>query len=119
MQLKLLLLFFLSFSFFVNAQVTGTVTDPNGEPLPFVNIYVQNTTLGTTSNAEGDYRLNISQPGNYAITFQFLGFATKTVDASIEELPFTLTVEMAEAATSLDEVVVDASINGSHKKLGD
>jgi hypothetical protein len=111
MQLKLLLLLFLFFTILLQAQVTGTVTDTNETPLPFVNIYVQNTTLGTTSNAEGDYRLNITQPGNYAITFQFLGFATKTVNASIEKLPFTLTIKMAEAATSLDEVVVDASIN--------
>lgn len=111
MQLKLLFLFFLFFTILLKAQVTGTVTDTNGAPLPFVNIYVQNTTLGTTSNAEGDYRLNITRPGNYAITFQFLGFATKTVNASIEKLPFTLTIKMAEAATSLDEVLVDASIN--------
>ena len=111
MQLKLLLLSFLCFPFLLQAQISGTVTDINGSPLPFVNIYVQNTTLGTTSNAEGNYRLNISQLGNYAITFQFLGFATKTVNASIEKFPFTLTIKMTEAATSLDEVVVDASIN--------
>ncbi|MGB3775659.1 MAG: DUF5686 family protein, partial [Leeuwenhoekiella sp.] len=93
------------------AQIDGNVTGSDGEPLPFVNIYIEGSTLGTTSNAEGDYRLNITDTGDYEVTFQFLGYATQTVKINAPKLPHILNLKMKEAATALDEVVVDATIN--------
>ncbi|MGB3776486.1 MAG: DUF5686 family protein, partial [Leeuwenhoekiella sp.] len=45
------------------------------------------------------------------VTFQFLGYATETVKINVPKLPHILNLKMKEAATALDEVVVDASIN--------
>ena len=58
------------------SQIKGTVTDDKAQPLPFVTIYVENTFNGTTSNTDGQYELNISEPGSYTIIFQYLGFKT-------------------------------------------
>ena len=52
------------------SQIRGTVKDRNGETLPYVNIYIQNSYTGTTSNAEGQYEINIKKPGDYAIGTQ-------------------------------------------------
>src|SRR5690606_2504831 len=67
---------FLLFSPTLFAQLTGTVTDGDNEPLPYVNIYTADGTKGTTTNEEGDYELKINTPGTYDLVFQFLGFET-------------------------------------------
>ena len=64
---KLLSFFFLSFGFISSAQIVGTIKDTNNEPLPFVNILIENTFKGTTSNNDGFYELNISKPKTYTI----------------------------------------------------
>ena len=75
MNIKISLLLFISCSI-SQAQITGTVTDENNTPLPFVNIYLQGSYNGTTSNDDGIYQLDINKTGNYTIIFQYLGFKT-------------------------------------------
>jgi hypothetical protein len=58
------------------SQITGTVTDTKKEPLPFVNIYIDNTYIGTTSNEEGKYELNVNTKKEYTIVFKYLGYKT-------------------------------------------
>ncbi|MEH6408266.1 MAG: DUF5686 and carboxypeptidase regulatory-like domain-containing protein [Leeuwenhoekiella sp.] len=111
MTKNLLFFFLFLFSFQIYAQITGKITSTTGEALPYVNIYLKNSSLGTTSNDAGEYKLNIEKTGNYTIAFQFLGYQTKEVDVTINKLPFTLNVELTEEITSLDEVLVDSNIN--------
>lgn len=107
-----LLLFLLTLSTFTGtSQITGLVSNTEGEPLPYVNIYQKNAATGTTSNGDGNYELAIAKPGNYTIVFQFLGFQTKEVEVSITSFPFELNVTLQEETTSLDEVFVDATGN--------
>ena len=51
-----------------HAQLSGTVSNEVGELLAFVNIYVKNTTQGTSSNYYGAYALNLD-PGTYDIVY--------------------------------------------------
>ena len=53
------------------SQIKGTVTNTKKKPLAFVNIFIENTYKGTTSNEEGIYELNINKPDTYTIVFQF------------------------------------------------
>ena len=101
-----LLCAFASFS-----QIKGTVTDTKNEPLPFVNIYIDNTYKGTTSNEEGIYELYISEPDTYTIVFQFLGYKTVKKTVTIETFPFNLDTVLADEEISLDEVVVNSGEN--------
>ncbi|WP_028375477.1 DUF5686 and carboxypeptidase regulatory-like domain-containing protein [Leeuwenhoekiella sp. MAR_2009_132] len=95
----------------VQSQITGSVTNAQNEPLPYVNIYLKNATTGTTTNGDGLYSLNFNQTGTYTITFQFLGYTTKNVEVTITEFPFKLNAVLEEETTSLDEVVLDSKIN--------
>ena len=52
MKYLYLFLLFMINNILASAQVSGKVTDANGEPLPFTNIYVQGTSNGTTTNIE-------------------------------------------------------------------
>lgn len=95
----------------VFSQIRGTITDDQGNKLPFVNIYVENTYNSTTSNDQGKYELNIKNAGKYSLLFQFLGFKTQRREILIETFPFTLDVSMPEESFALQEVVIDRKDN--------
>ena len=54
--------------------ITGTVTDENGDPLPGVTIRVKGTTIGTVSNADGTYRLEVPDGSESVLLFTFVGY---------------------------------------------
>jgi TonB-linked SusC/RagA family outer membrane protein len=91
--------------------ITGTVTDDNGMPLPGVNITVEGTTIGATTDFDGNY--SIEAPSNESVLlFKFLGMKTarKTVgDQTV------LNVVMKTDSQSLDEVIVTAT--GTKKRV--
>jgi len=60
-------------------EVEGQVVEQaNGEPLPGVNITVVGTTAGTTTDAEGNYRLAVPSLSD-SLRFSFVGYRTRTV----------------------------------------
>jgi len=82
-------------------EVSGTVTDAQtGEPLPGVNIVVQGTTTGTTTNMDGEY--SIEAPEDATLVFSFVGYQEVTVDIEGQQ---QINVEMEQAVTELEEVV--------------
>ncbi len=108
-----LLLLFIAFQNF--AQIKGTVTDVNGNPLAFVNIFEENTYNGTTSNEQGKYELNLKIPGNHKILFQYLGFKTQKQIIIIENFPQTIDITMMEENISLQEVVINPKDNPANQ----
>ncbi|QXP58275.1 DUF5686 and carboxypeptidase regulatory-like domain-containing protein [Olleya sp. HaHaR_3_96] len=110
MKYSLLALFTLV-STFTFAQITGTVTSNQNEPLPVVNIFIEHTYTGTTTNNDGNYLLDISKTGDYTITFQYLGYKTLKKTVTITKLPFVLDAVLAEEDINLDEVVINSDEN--------
>ncbi|OUS00732.1 hypothetical protein A9Q86_08205 [Flavobacteriales bacterium 33_180_T64] len=93
------------------SQIKGTVTDTKNEPLPFVNIYIENTYIGTTSNEDGNYELNITSSKTYTVVFQFLGYKTVKKKVDIETFPYMIDVVLLDEEISLNEVVINAEEN--------
>ncbi len=112
---RLLLSFFFLFSFFSQAQIVGKVTDTKGEPLPFVNIYLENSYAGTTTNNDGNYVLSVEKASEYKVIFQFLGFKTVTKEISISSFPHILHITMQEESTSLKEVVISSKEDPAYR----
>ena len=112
-SLLIILIGLISFSSF--SQINGIVKDNKNQTLPFVNIYVENTYIGTTSNEEGNYELNIRKADTYTIVFQFLGYKTVKKTVKIETFPYTLDAILAEEEISLNEVVVNSNENPANK----
>jgi len=55
--------------------LTGTVTDEKtGEPLPFANVYINNSSIGTTTNEKGTYVLANLPIGNLDVAVSYLGY---------------------------------------------
>ena len=63
-------------------QVTGTVIAAEDNlPIPGVNVVVEGTTKGTTTDVDGNFSLTL-QEGENSLVFSFVGFASQTVDVS-------------------------------------
>lgn len=104
------LLFFL-ISCYSFAQIRGIISDEKGNPMPFVNIYVQNTYISTTSNDSGQFELNVKTPGTYIILFQYLGFKTEKRVIEARNFPQSIDVVLVEEEIKLNEVVINKNIN--------
>lgn len=113
MKYKLLLIAFLSIKSF--SQITGSITDKNKEPLPFVNVYLKDTYKGTTTNNDGNYILNLKKTGSYTLIFQYLGYKTIKKDVTISSFPHTLNITLLEDAVTLNEVVVSSKENPANR----
>jgi TonB-linked SusC/RagA family outer membrane protein len=99
------LLPFIMCSFFSFAQaqtVTGRVTDVNGGPIPGVNIIVKGTTLGTTTDANGEYSLSVESESK-TLVFTFIGYIAKEVAVNNQSV---IDVSLEADLTMLEEVVV-------------
>jgi len=82
-------------------EVSGTVTEAQtGEPLPGVNIVVQGTTTGATTNMDGEY--SIEAPADATLVFSFVGYQEVTVNIEGRQ---QIDVELEQAVTELEEVV--------------
>src|SRR5690606_30986635 len=112
---KILFVFLLFSTYLLQAQIVGKVTDTKGQPLPYVNIYLQNSYVGTTTNDDGNYSLGISDIKEYKITYQFLGYKTLTRTITPASFPHILNVSLEEETTSLDEVVVNTSEDPAYR----
>lgn len=107
-----LTLFFTLISF---AQIKGTVKDENGKPLPYVNIYIENTYIGTTSNELGKYELNSKDQKNIHLIFQHLGFKTQKHWVTSTQVPYQLDITLLEENYELKELVINTSENPTNE----
>ncbi len=112
LQFLLLFLFFTNLTF---SQVTGKVTDLEGQPLPYVNIYTGDGKAGTTTNEDGDYSLKLSSTGTHLLIFQYLGYETRRKEILIENFPFVENVRLTPTTTNLDAVTINSNENPANK----
>jgi TonB-linked SusC/RagA family outer membrane protein len=83
-------------------QVSGEVTDSTGETLPGVNIMIKDTTIGTSTNGEGKYVLDITSQED-TLVFSFVGFQTKEVPVNGRK---KINVKMSPKIISGSQLVV-------------
>lgn len=81
--------------------INGLVNDSNGEPLPGVTIVVKGTTIGTVTNFDGNFMLEIPADADI-LSFSFVGFQTQEISIGTQTL-FNITLQ--EDIMQLDEVV--------------
>lgn len=83
------------------AQIIGKVIDENNNPVPYVNIWVENENIGTTSEENGTFEIKISVK-NKVLVFSAVGFETKKVSLELSQK-----VEMKRLIYELNEVVIE------------
>ena len=96
------ILFLASSAWAQRVTVTGTVTDGStGETLPGVAVVVQGTTLGTTTDIDGKYSIEVNRGD--ALVFSFMGYVPQEVEVTDRTV---IDVQLGADIVGLDEVVV-------------
>ena len=95
-------------------NVTGTVKDTDGNPVPGASISIKGTNLGAITDMDGNYSINVEEEA--ILIFSFMGFKTKEVVVG-SSIVINVTLESDEVA--LDDVIVTAlGISRDKKALG-
>ena len=96
-------------------QISGVVTDANdGFGLPGVSVLVPGTTVGTITDVDGNYTLDVE--GGKELQFSYIGYATVTVAINGKT---KIDVQLSEDTQNIEEVVVTAlGIKREKKALG-
>lgn len=93
----------------------GKVVDNGGEPLPGVNIRVDNSLVGGTTDGKGEFQIKGLPEGKHTLNFSYVGYEPKklSVDGSGEAIH----VKLIESFNRLNQVVVTGT--GTHKRMVD
>ncbi len=98
----------------IDKTITGQVTDASGNILPGVTIGVKGSSIKTSTDVQGRYRISV--PDNGVLIFTSVGFETQEIAVRNNE---TINVQLVQTATKLNEVVVTAlGIKKEAKSLG-
>ncbi|MEQ9289689.1 MAG: TonB-dependent receptor [Cyclobacteriaceae bacterium] len=89
------------FADMADKDITGKITDENGEGLPGASVVVKGTTNGTTTNLEGNFRL--TAPEEAILTVSYVGYKTQEVSLAGRSV---IDLAMVPDAEQLDEIVV-------------
>ncbi|MVN20644.1 SusC/RagA family TonB-linked outer membrane protein [Mucilaginibacter arboris] len=118
MKQKLLIFFLfavfsLQAAFAQNRKITGTVTGADdGQPLPGVSVKVTGTNVGTQTDNQGTYSINV--PANYrSLTFTYIGYSVRTIQIGNQSI---MNIRLATSANALNEVVVTGYTTTSRDK---
>lgn len=98
--------------------IRGTVSNTNGQALPNCNVFINNSTRGTVTDANGRFELNEPPSGKHELIISNVGYETYVLAYSEEQLPLTLTVSLKLWVRELDNVVVEPFSEGTWAEWG-
>lgn len=118
----LLLLFIMNLSFVVYADnhnappVKGIAYGSNEEPLPLATVYVDGTTIGTSTDEKGRFEFHRLKPGEYNITVSFIGYVNETKKVNVRS---GATAHLKFQLKEDEHVLNDIEVFGVRKKQPD
>lgn len=83
-------------------EISGTVTDIDGIPLPGAAILVKGTDNGTTTDFDGKYSITISESATILVV-SYMGFETQEIEINDQSV---INIKLLSETSSLDEVIV-------------
>ena len=102
-----------------DANVFGHVLDKKtGEHLPFINVLLKGTTIGTTTDNSGHYFLKNLPEGKFTLEYKALGYKTVSKEVTLKKgKTLEINVELEEDQIALDGVVVSANRAETSRRL--
>jgi len=94
-------------SAYAQTVIKGKVLDNNKEAVIGANVVVKGTTIGTTTDLDGNFELTTEQKPPFDIEISYLGYSTQSF--AITQNVTDLNVSLAEESNMLNEVVISAS----------
>jgi hypothetical protein len=106
-----------------NFSVSGKIFNEKNLPISFVNVLAydsnsENLIKGTTTDDDGNFRLDGMEPGTYNFSFQFLGFDPYTKSIALTSNHNFGTIILSESSEMLDETVITAKLPTVKKTPG-
>ncbi|QZT35942.1 TonB-dependent receptor [Halosquirtibacter xylanolyticus] len=97
-------------------SISGAVTCEN-QAIPFVNIFISGTTIGSASDVNGKYKLQNLPEGQHTIVCKAVGYKPITKEINIKKgTSIVLNLDMKEDHIGLDQVVISANRNETNRK---
>ncbi len=112
MRIFVALSFFLASGLCTGQLRSVVINSATNEGVPFVNIWIENENVGTTSNQNGEFELDVD--GEKMIVFSAIGFETRKVPSQ----SITDTVILTQKINLLDEVIVQSNKGNEKLVLG-
>ncbi|MCH8487615.1 MAG: TonB-dependent receptor [Candidatus Cyclonatronum sp.] len=115
--LLLILLFVFSSASAQQGTIQGTVTDENREPLPGATVLLSGTGFGTSTDANGEYQLNVPA-GEYTVLIRFVGYQAFRQQISLGSgAAVTLNAQLRPDIFGAEDVVVIGSRRGDGRTI--
>ncbi|MDZ7692631.1 MAG: carboxypeptidase-like regulatory domain-containing protein [Balneolaceae bacterium] len=93
----------------LDTQVSGTVVSAeDSQPLPGVNVTVKGKIIGTSTDRNGNFSLDISQDPPLTLVFSIVGYRTYEMEITTQERT-GIRIEMEEQTIMGSDVVISAS----------
>lgn len=89
--------------------ISGILKNQQEELVPFANVYIEGTTIGTTTNMDGEFTLRIPEGEKGAIVFQYIGYEKKKVNQSLWNTQNRPIIVLNKEQVTLNAVTVTAS----------
>jgi outer membrane receptor protein involved in Fe transport len=103
-----------TFSFSQNkGTVSGILTDKdaNNQSLPFANVLIKGTNIGTNTDIDGKYKIAIA-PGNYTVQFSFVGYESIDVPVTVvANETTTINQAIGSGSYKLEDVVIKSNVS--------
>jgi len=110
------LLCFVPFTVSGQRYISGCITDAEtSEPIPGVSVFIANTTIGVSTDLEGNYRLKIPGEGSYRLTVSHVGY--QSVFRDIEPGNISMTIDVSMTTNEIEEVTVTAKVKFRQKDI--
>lgn len=116
---QILLILFQLIILYAQAQViiSGTVVTKPGQPVAGVNLFIQGTYDGATSDSLGRFSFSAGSPGAQTLIVSYVGFETQGLNLQIESENISLAIVLKEEINELNEVTINAgAFEASDKK---
>ena len=112
MKFKILisLLLVLCCSLSHSQNISGYIQDSEGEALPFANILVENTEIGTTSDKDGYFQINFEIQKKSNLKVSFIGYLNEVISLDPKENHSSLIIRLEEIPSTMDEIVVSGTL---------
>jgi outer membrane receptor for ferrienterochelin and colicins len=94
-------------------SISGKITSAAGEPLEFVNIILDQTNIGASSNSLGEYKIENVPAGNYVIQASMIGYKTYRRNVRVYK-DVVLNMKLNEEIIQQEQIVVTA---GKHEQI--
>lgn len=97
-------------------NIKGRLVDNHKNAIPYANILIKNTTIGTISNLDGDFNINIPDKyQNKVLVFSSIGFKTKEIPIKTFENKKNIIIELETSIVDLDEVTIKVKATNANQ----